>query len=179
MLLAPKIFAIFFEKPRKRPVHKHQFGDHSKCGFCNISFFSCRFWVLTGSPKCALIFCSTNEMIGPKWHQSTIQKVPYTQLRSQGATVQNYIEDSVQSGINFFFFQFWSFESMILNQITGGITFATTRPLLLHFTINAFRQTPITKNRWTHQHIQTAFTYFKGKCPILIQHFSNDLSELS
>ena len=118
-------------------------------------------------------------MIDPKWHQSTIQRVPYTQLRSQRATVQNYIEDSVKSGINFFFFQFWSFESMILNQITGGITFANTRPLLLHFTINAFRQTPITKNRWTHQHIQTAFTYFKGKCPILIQHFSKDLSKLS
>ena len=114
-------------------------------------------------------FYSTSEMIGPKWHQSTIQRAPYTQLRSQRAPEQNYVEDIVKSGINFFFFQFWSFENMILNQITGGITFANNRPLLLHFTINAFRQTPITKNRWTHQPIQTAFTYFKGKCPILIQ----------
>ena len=105
-----KIFLHF----RKPPVHENQFGHRPKLEsffFSKTRIRSTTFFFVQILSKRALqhpqsFFYSANEMIDPKWHQSTIRRVPYTELRSQRATEQNYVKDIVKSGINFFFFQF-------------------------------------------------------------------------
>ena len=113
-----KIFAHFFGKTFKPPTHEQKFGhrrNNNTQPTHSITqlFYSCSFRANAFSKFCTRFSVQQTKMTSPKWHQSTIQRVPYTELRSQRATKRTCLEDIVKNRNQLFLFPVLKFSKKI------------------------------------------------------------------